>query len=182
MKTTKKPKGLEPCRGFKSFRLFNSVSLFLENPVFAGSDPCGRKKSQNGSVFFRKKAGTKKREKSLEISRFLLFSRADRFWPHNMAGAQGLEPWAYGFGDRRSTNWAIPLYSLRDAFENWWAFGDSNPGPSGYEPDALTNWAKGPYPHLSPSLGYYIRMARKMQAFFSISKKFSFDVKTAPLA
>ena len=43
---------------------------FFENPVFAGSDPCGRKKSQNGSVFFRKKAGTKKREKSLEISRF----------------------------------------------------------------------------------------------------------------
>ena len=27
-----------------------------------------------------------------------------------LAGAQGLEPWAYGFGDRRSTNWAIPLY------------------------------------------------------------------------
>ena len=26
----------------------------------------------------------------------------------------------------------------------WWAFGDSNPGPSGYEPGALTNWAKGP--------------------------------------
>ena len=25
-----------------------------------------------------------------------------------------------------------------------WAFRDSNPGPSGYEPDALTNWAKGP--------------------------------------
>ena len=22
----------------------------------------------------------------------------------NLAGAQGLEPWAYGFGDRRSTN------------------------------------------------------------------------------
>ena len=27
----------------------------------------------------------------------------------------------------------------------WWAFGDSNPGPTGYEPVALTNWAKGPY-------------------------------------
>ena len=26
----------------------------------------------------------------------------------------------------------------------WWAFGDSNPGPDGYEPSALTNWAKGP--------------------------------------
>ena len=23
--------------------------------------------------------------------------------------------------------------------ENWWAFGDSNPGPTGYEPAALTN-------------------------------------------
>ena len=32
---------------------------FFENPVFAGSDPCGRKKSQNGSVFFRKKQGRK---------------------------------------------------------------------------------------------------------------------------
>ena len=27
----------------------------------------------------------------------------------------------------------------------WWALRDSNPGPSGYEPEALTNWAKGPY-------------------------------------
>ena len=104
VKATKKPKGLEPCCGFKSFRLFNSVSLFFENPVFAGSDPCGRKKSQNGSVFFRKKAGSKKRGKSLEISRFLLFSRADRFLPHNMAGAVGLEPTTNGFGDRDSTN------------------------------------------------------------------------------
>ena len=25
-----------------------------------------------------------------------------------------------------------------------WTFGDSNPGPTGYEPVALTNWAKGP--------------------------------------
>ena len=27
---------------------------------------------------------------------------------------------------------------------SWWAFGDSNPGPTGYEPAALTNLAKGP--------------------------------------
>ena len=27
----------------------------------------------------------------------------------------------------------------------WWAIRDSNPGPSGYEPGALTNWANGPY-------------------------------------
>ena len=27
----------------------------------------------------------------------------------------------------------------------WWAIRDSNPRPSGYEPDALTNWANGPH-------------------------------------
>ena len=27
----------------------------------------------------------------------------------------------------------------------WWTFTDSNRGPTGYEPVALTNWAKGPY-------------------------------------
>ena len=27
----------------------------------------------------------------------------------------------------------------------WWIFRDSNPGPTGYEPVALTNWAKDPY-------------------------------------
>ena len=26
----------------------------------------------------------------------------------------------------------------------WWAIRDSNPGPTGYEPVALTNWANGP--------------------------------------
>ena len=26
----------------------------------------------------------------------------------------------------------------------WWAFRDSNPRPTGYEPVALTNWANGP--------------------------------------
>ena len=65
-----------------------------------------------------------------------------------MAGAQGLEPWAYGFGDRRSTNWAIPLCEIiwkAAAWNNWWAFRDLNPGLSGYEPEALTNWAKGPF-------------------------------------
>ena len=27
----------------------------------------------------------------------------------------------------------------------WWAIRDLNPGPAGYEPDALTNGAKGPH-------------------------------------
>ena len=25
------------------------------------------------------------------------------------------------------------------SIDHWWAFGDSNPGPAGYEPAALTN-------------------------------------------
>ncbi len=35
---------------------------------------------------------------------------------------------------------------LNDLIESswWWTLLDSNQWPSGYEPDALTNWAKGP--------------------------------------
>ena len=29
-----------------------------------------------------------------------------------LAGAQGFEPWARGFGDHCSTNWAIPLQDM----------------------------------------------------------------------
>ena len=34
-----------------------------------------------------------------------------------LAGAEGLEPSALGFGDRCSTNWAIPLFLLLDFFQ-----------------------------------------------------------------
>ena len=57
----------------------------------------------------RKKLGSKKTEKSFEISVFLVFSLPDRFWPLDMAGAGGFEPATHGFGDRYSTSWAIPL-------------------------------------------------------------------------
>ena len=46
------------------------------------------------------------------------------------------------------TNWTtgpwpfFNFYSLNYVF--WWAFRDSNPGPIGYEPTALTSWAKSP--------------------------------------
>ena len=61
-----------------------------------------------------------------------------------MAGAIGLEPMTYGFGDRRSTNWTIPLLKNAEReFSEWCANRDSNPGPTGYEPVALTNWAIG---------------------------------------
>ena len=32
-----------------------------------------------------------------------------------------------------------PYISLWCIMKKWWAFGDSNPGPTGYEPVALTN-------------------------------------------
>ena len=51
----------------------------------------------------------------------------------HLAGEEGFEPSAYGFGDRRSTSWAIPLFN----WKNWWTVRDSNPGPTGYEPVAL---------------------------------------------
>ena len=59
-----------------------------------------------------------------------------------MAGAVRIELTTRGFGDRCSTCWAIPLKVEKK--RNWWAIGDSNPGPTGYEPVALTNWANGP--------------------------------------
>ena len=30
-----------------------------------------------------------------------------------LAGVEGIEPSAYGFGDRRSTSWAKPLYEIK---------------------------------------------------------------------
>ena len=35
-------------------------------------------------------------------------------------------------------------YVIKSVCLFWWILRDSNPGPSGYEPDALTNWANGP--------------------------------------
>ncbi len=48
----------------------------------------------------------------------------------------------YGGGKEIRTPGALPteLYP-----QKWWTFRDSNPGPTGYEPVALTNWAKDPY-------------------------------------
>ena len=57
--------------------------------------------------------------------------------------------WAtlYGRGSRTWTHgtrfWRPMLYQLSYT-PVWWAFTGSNRGPAGYEPAALTNWAKGP--------------------------------------
>ncbi len=42
-----------------------------------------------------------------------------------------------GHGDFQSP--ALPTELPGQTIKYWWAIGDSNPGPAGYEPDALTN-------------------------------------------
>ena len=60
---------------------------------------------------------------------------------------------SYGRGRRIRTLgtrfWRPMLYQLSytptwTPWKGWWAFTGSNRGPAGYEPAALTNWAKGP--------------------------------------
>ena len=43
-----------------------------------------------------------------------------------------------------NTFFKISLKNFLTGFVIWWANRDSNPGPTGYEPVALTNWAIGP--------------------------------------
>ena len=81
----------------------------------------------------------------------------------------GIEPPTRGFSVPCSTYWATEAkhwrpgrgsnprppawqagaltklsYRAKFLFCKWWAFRDLNPGPIGYEPTALTDWAKGP--------------------------------------
>ena len=71
-------------RGFKSFRSLVFRIQFLKNRIFGSSNPSTRRKIENGSMEIRKKLGTKKAEKSLEISAFLFFSRSDLNRPKDL--------------------------------------------------------------------------------------------------
>ena len=53
-----------------------------------------------------------------------------------MATRRGLEPLTSSV-----TGWHSNQLNYRATHDenNWWAFRDSNPGPIGYEPTALTN-------------------------------------------
>ena len=58
------------------------------------------------------------------------------------AHAFGIEPDACHITKKRTSRHETPTDSWKK--EAKWTLWDSNPGPSGYEPDALTNWAKRP--------------------------------------
>ena len=55
--------------------------------------------------------------------------------------AFGIEPYAYHITKERTSRQKLPTGFKKGVK---WTLWDSNPGPSGYEPDALTNWAKRP--------------------------------------
>lgn len=69
-----------------------------------------------------------------------------------MAEDEGFEP-PRGFHrlsvfktDPFNQTWVIFQKMLGKQLKNkWWTLLDLNQWPSGYEPDALTNWAKGPW-------------------------------------
>ena len=62
--------------------------------------------------------------------------------PHSFWRPEGgSNPWPPAWQAGVLTNCTTGPYFLLFL---WWAFTDSNRGPIGYEPTALTNWAKGP--------------------------------------
>ena len=105
------------------------------------------KNHENSSTVFTLIFSASEHEKSAYLRAFRAWHL---FHANNVAGAEGFEPSARGFGDRCSTNWAIPLDK-----KMWWTIRDSNPGPTGYEPVALTNWANGP--HRAKKIASFLR-------------------------
>ena len=96
------------CKQFVKRRLFHTVRLRFRKSESSHRTDCFREdakkpfswvrvrtqhqKGQKGSMKLRKNAGSKKREKSLEISRFLVFPRSDLNWLVIMAGVAGFGP------------------------------------------------------------------------------------------
>ena len=69
----------------------------------------------------------------------------------NACNSKHLSIWRPGRGSNpRPPAWQAGVLTICTTGPNnnfkeiWWAFTDSNRGPIGYEPTALTNWAKGP--------------------------------------
>ena len=78
-----------------------------------------------------------------EALQVVFFENACNNYKHfHLATRKGLEPSTSSVTGWRTNH----LYYRAKLFcFYWWAFTDSNRGPIGYEPTALTYWAKGPY-------------------------------------
>ena len=63
-----------------------------------------------------------------------------------MVTQEGLEPPTLWFVVKYSNPAELLSHVIDKKYEieDWWAHLDSNQGPTGYEPVALTNWAIGP--------------------------------------
>ena len=61
--------------------------------VFGSSNPSTRRKIENGSMEIRKNSGTKKAEKSFEISAFFVFSRSDLNRPKDLCCHYKTDPY-----------------------------------------------------------------------------------------
>ena len=74
-----------------------------------------------------------------ELPRHMCCGSRIHYCHYTLATRRGLEPLTSSV-----TGWRTNQLYYRAKIFFWWAFRDSNPGPIGYEPTALTNWAKGP--------------------------------------
>ena len=61
-------------------------------------------------------------------------------------------PWSQTTCATKLRYTSIIIFCYVILLKGWWAFRDSNSGPTGYEPGALTNWAKGP--HMVAATGF----------------------------
>ena len=121
---------------WKRLWLYHNQSLFLAGAqglvcIFAdgknrGSPPSSRRRQRSSALHLYYSSPVPCKRKTAIANAIAVF----------LAGAQGLEPWAYGFGDRRSTNWAIPLYIKGEGLNKL-------VGLQGFEPGTIRLWAGG---------------------------------------
>ena len=104
------------CKQFVKRQLFHTVRLRFRKSESSHRVDCFRedakkpfswvrvrtqhRKGQKGSMKLRKNSGSKKREKSLEISRFLVFPRSDLNWLVIMAHYYKTDPYHKFFRNR----------------------------------------------------------------------------------
>ena len=105
---------------FESVHGFTSVGNIYQNMHFAGSNPATGQKTPNASTKFRKTSESKKAEKSLEISAFLVFSMLHLNQTRIMAGVAGFGPTNAGVKVPCLTAWLHPnIFIARTVYHKY---------------------------------------------------------------